>query len=67
MKKKLILLAILMAVFFLPHPGSAQPKILIDNPVFIFESIPEGVSIPHEFKIKNMGDSLLHIHNVMPP
>ena len=67
MKKKILLIAIIIAVFFLPQLGMAQPKVLIDHPVFTFESVPEGFSIPHEFKIKNIGDTLLHINNVLPP
>jgi len=54
-------------VFFLPQPGQAQPKVLIDYPVFTFESLPEGGSIVHEFKVKNIGDTLLQIDDVLPP
>ena len=67
MKNKIMLIGMLIALFFLPQPGMAQSKILIDFPVFIFESVPEGVSIPHTFKVKNIGDTLLHIDNVLPP
>ena len=67
MKKKIILIAALIALFLIPQNGMAQPKIKIDNPVFNFKSIPEGVSVAHEFKIKNIGDTLLHINNVLPP
>ena len=67
MKKNFILIALLMALFFLPQQGWAQPKSLIEAPVFTFESIPEGVSIAHEFIVKNIGDTLLHINNVLPP
>jgi len=67
MKKKIILIAALIALFFIPQNGMAQPKIKIDNPVFKFKLVPEGVSVAHEFKIKNIGDSLLQINNVLPP
>ncbi len=77
MKKKIIIIAMLFSFFcpahlFLAEPGlaeqeKAQPKVLIDTPVFTFKSIPEGVHISHEFKIKNTGNALLHIHKVMPP
>ena len=81
MKKKTIITAILFSLFCslfcLAHlcmakqgmakQGMAHPKVLVDAPVFTFESVPEGVYIPHEFKIKNIGDTLLHIRNVMPP
>ncbi|MBU8847944.1 MAG: DUF1573 domain-containing protein [Desulfobacterales bacterium] len=39
----------------------------VDNPVFTFEKVPEGVHVHHEFIIKNSGDTLLHIENVLPP
>jgi hypothetical protein len=72
MKKKIIVIAMLFSFFCLAHlclaeQGMTQPKVLIDTPVFTFKSIPEGVHIAHEFKIKNTGNTLLHIHKVMPP
>jgi len=67
MKKKIILIGMLFVLFFLPYQSMAQQKIEIDNPVFIFESVPEGVHVLHEFIIKNTGDTLLHINNVLPP
>lgn len=71
MKNKNIFVALFIAlfivVFFLPQSGLAQPKVLIDTPVFTFESIPEGSSIAHEFKVKNIGDTLLQIDDVLPP
>jgi len=67
MEKKIIIIALLIVVFILPQKGLAQPKVLIDNPVFTFESIPEGVNIPHAFIIKNIGDTTLHIKDVLPP
>lgn len=67
MKKKIILIALFFALFFLPQSGLAQPKVLIDHSVFTFESVPEGVSVANEFKIKNIGDTLLHINDVLPP
>ena len=79
MKKTNIIIAILFALFFLTHQGIAQekvklevkpelkPEVKIDHPVFVFESVPEGVHVLHEFIIKNTGDALLHIQNVLPP
>ncbi len=67
MKNKTIIIAILIAVFSLPQLGMAQPQVVVDNPVFTFNSIPEGSLIPHEFKIKNLGDTLLRINSVLPP
>ena len=66
---------IITAVFFVLSgfvpgfvPGAmAQAKVVVDNPVFNFESIPEGSHVSNEFIIKNSGDTLLHITNVKPP
>jgi len=71
MKKINIFLLMLFVVFCLVHQGMAQektkPEVKIDYPVFTFESVPEGVHVLHEFVIKNKGDTLLRIENVLPP
>ena len=71
MKKINIILLILFIAFCLVHQGMAQekakPEVKIDHPVFTFESVPEGVHVLHEFVIKNKGDALLRIENVLPP
>ncbi|MCK5836964.1 MAG: hypothetical protein KAH09_06825 [Desulfobacula sp.] len=66
MKKKIII-TIVFVVFCMAHQGMAQPRVLVDGPVFTFESVPEGVHVLHEFKVKNIGDTALHIDNVLPP
>jgi len=67
MRKINILTAILFMLAFFVSPAAAQPKVLIDNPVFTFAQVPDGTHVVHEFKIKNVGDTLLHITNVKPP
>jgi len=67
MKNKIIVIAVLFTVFCLPFQVMAEAKLVIDNPVFTFESVPEGALVPHEFIVKNSGDTLLHIENVLPP
>ncbi len=83
MKKINIILVILFIAFCLVHQGMAQetvkpdgqpgvkpevkPEVKIDQPVFVFKSVPEGVHVLHEFIIKNNGDALLRIENVLPP
>ncbi len=83
MKKINIILVILFIAFCLVHQGMAQetvkldvqpgvkpevkPEVKIDQPVFVFTSVPEGVHVLHEFIIKNKGDALLRIENVLPP
>ncbi len=66
MKKKIIIV-IAIAVFCMVQQGMAQPIVLVDVPVFTFESVPEGVPIAHVFNVKNIGDTALHIDNVLPP
>ena len=67
MKKINIILGILIMMSLMISQAMAQPKALIENSVFAFAPIPEGLHITHEFKVKNIGDSLLHITNVKPP
>ncbi len=75
MKKINIIIAVLFVLSgfvsgFVPGfvPGAmAQARIVVENPVFTFESIPEGSHVSHEFIIKNSGDTLMHITNVKPP
>lgn len=70
-KKINIIIVVLFLVFCLAYQGLAQAevkqKVKVDNPVFTFEKVPEGVHVHHEFIIKNSGDTLLHIENVLPP
>jgi hypothetical protein len=65
-KIKILSTVLLMLIGFVPM-AAAQPKAVIDNPVFTFEAVPDGVHVTHEFIIKNVGDTLLHITNVKPP
>jgi hypothetical protein len=67
MKKKTIFIVALFFLFCLPYQVVAQPKVLVENPVFTFETVPEGVHVLHEFIIKNSGDTVLNILNVLPP
>ena len=67
MEKIKILNIVLFVLVFLASQAFAQPKAVIDNPVFTFETVPDGVHVTHEFIIKNVGDTLLHITNVKPP
>lgn len=67
MKKKMITIAILLVLFCLPYQGMAEQTIEAVNPVFTFESIPEGVKVIHDFTVKNTGDTLLKITSVLPP
>ena len=45
----------------------AGPKVEVDNSVFTFDTVPEGVGVSHDFIIKNSGDTLLKILKVAPP
>ncbi len=65
-KIKILSTVLLMLIGFVPM-AVAQPKAVIENPVFTFEAVPDGAHVAHEFIIKNVGDTLLHITNVKPP
>jgi len=67
MRKTNIIIAVLFVLSFLASQAAALPKAVIDNPVFTFEAVPDGAHVSHEFKIKNIGDTPLHINKVRPP
>ncbi len=67
MKKILIIVALFFILSLPTYPADAQPKAVISNPVFTFETVPDGVVVSTDFIIKNMGDTLLHITRVKPP
>ncbi|MFH2061121.1 MAG: hypothetical protein ABIJ59_19830 [Pseudomonadota bacterium] len=72
MKKKIIGISFLFLVFCLVQPcllqfGWTQPIASVPEPVYTFETIPEGTHVTHEFVIKNTGDTLLTIIDVLPP
>ncbi len=45
----------------------AKPVAVVENTVFVFDSVPEGVQVAHNFTIRNSGDTTLHITGVRPP
>ncbi len=67
MRKRTILMALLMALLLFPIQGIANPKAVVDTPVYEFEAVPEGPLIDAEFVIKNNGSELLVIEKVSPP
>lgn len=67
MRKINILIIILFALLCMAGQGMAKPEVLIDNQVFTFDSVFEGVHVSHDFIIKNTGDKILHINSVNPP
>lgn len=67
MKNKIIIIATLFALFCLPYQAIGQQKLEIENPVFTFDSVPDGLHVTHEFILKNTGDTLLKIEKVSPP
>ncbi|MCF6247260.1 MAG: DUF1573 domain-containing protein [Desulfobacula sp.] len=67
MKKRILIFAALLIFCIMTGWGVAKPIATIDNPVFTFDTIPEGFHLDHEFIIKNTGDTELNIENVLPP
>lgn len=43
----------------------AGPQIEIEEPVFLFGSVPEGTIVTHNFSIKNSGNQVLKILRVV--
>lgn len=62
---------IILYIFFCMLPvcavSMALPVATVENPVYTFDAVPEGANVEHEFVIKNSGDMILTIDNVMPP
>jgi len=67
MKYQSLIFLIIILIFGFIANATAQPFVLIDEPVYTFEPMPDGVHISHEFKIKNSGNAVLKIINVKPP
>lgn len=56
-------------ILFFCFTGMAWAEIaaVVDEPIYIFEAVPEGTRVTHEFIIKNTGDGILKILDVKPP
>jgi len=68
MMKRGIFILIAFSVFLcMPCNAPAVQKVELDNSVFTFDPVPEGVHVSHEFVIRNTGDAMLNILSVLPP
>ena len=66
--KKLILIFITAAFIFTAGlTVEAAPVAQVPSPIHQLEPIPEGTHIDHTFIVKNPGDTVLKILNVLPP
>ncbi|MBU1053000.1 MAG: DUF1573 domain-containing protein [Proteobacteria bacterium] len=70
MKHKLIIacffVILFVASYSLSHGdnGQNQPNTVIPDSSYIFDQIPEGTKVVHDFVIKNTGEAPLEIHKV---
>ncbi len=67
MRKRTILLALLFALLLFPMQSMANPKSVVDTPVYEFDAVPEGPLVDAEFIIKNTGTDVLILEKVSPP
>ncbi len=67
MKKRIVLVTLLFALFLIPLAGMANPKSVVENPVYEFNAVPEGPLVDAEFIIKNKGTDVLILEKVSPP
>ncbi len=67
MRKRTILLTLSFALLLVPMLSMANPKAVVDTPVFEFEAVPEGPLVDAEFIIKNTGTDVLILEKVSPP
>ncbi len=65
--KKTFIISILLVGLLFGNTGWAQPVFAIDEPIHTFEAVVEGNRIFHTFTIKNTGDTVLKIIDVLPP
>ena len=57
---------ILYGAVYAAQPSTRnKPIAFIPNPIYEFPSVLEGTEITHEFIIKNNGNALLNIENVL--
>ncbi|MBN8550754.1 MAG: DUF1573 domain-containing protein [Deltaproteobacteria bacterium] len=66
-----LILALVAVPCFLARPSAAdvsipKPQVKIENPVFDFGTVAQGVRVSHNFVIKNTGNSDLMIHRIVP-
>jgi hypothetical protein len=67
MRRLFIILTIFVATGFSFLPVSAAPRAVLVDAVFEFSPLPEGEKIRHDFIVRNTGDTVLNITNVLPP
>lgn len=71
MKMKIRILLACALAMLLPFQLSAaqdtEPKLIIDEPVYVFDQVPEGEHVSHVFVLKNTGDTVIRITKVQPP
>lgn len=67
MRKLFISLMVFLAAGFFSLSVSAAPRAVPVDAVFEFSPLPEGEKILHEFIVRNTGDTVLNITNVLPP
>lgn len=71
MKKNKWFVLVWMIVLFLPFQMFAQKvagaSLIIEQPVYVFPTAPEGGYVSHDFILKNTGKTLIRITKVRPP
>ncbi len=67
MRKRTLLMTLLFALLLFPVSGMANPKAVVDTPVYEFGAVPEGPLVNAEFVIKNKGTDVLILEKVSPP
>lgn len=68
--KKIYILAFVLAIMFPCLVSNAQglePKLVIDEPVYVFDPVPEGEHVSHVFILRNTSDKVIRITKVQPP
>jgi len=66
-KKNIVFIFMFFVLISIPVQVVANPKSVVDDPVYEFDAIPEGPLVDAEFIIKNTGTDVLIIEKVAPP
>ena len=61
------IVVLIVGLLIAPLICMAGQKLQIDDPVYRFSGVIEGIPLTHSFKIQNIGDAPLLIEKVMPP
>ena len=64
MRNAAVISAILFSLFIVAGHAEAGPRLVVEEPVYDYGTIPQGDKVDHIFHLTNSGDAVLEIHKV---